>query len=158
MATAFTAANAAATFSPPKPIGAGVRFVIWGTYNFATAIVVNDTVAICKIPANTYVIDGFLRGPDIDTGTGVLELDVGWSANGVDAANAQGFLDSGVLNGTAVANYLPAAGIRVPFQGILQSGGPKLFTVDTTVLVTATAAANAGGTGLITVMLDCFNA
>jgi hypothetical protein len=158
MATAFIATQGAATFSSVKPIGAGVRFAIWGSYNFAVAQVVNDTVAICKIPANTYVIDGFLRGPDIDTGTGVMELDVGWAENGVDTLNAQGFIDSGALNGTLVANALPAAGIRIPFQGVLQSAGPKLFTVDTTVLVTVNVAANAGGTGLVQVFLDCINA
>jgi hypothetical protein len=157
MATAFIADRGASTFPTPKPIGGGVSFVCWGSYNFSSAIVVNDTVAICKIPANTYVIDGLLRGPDIDTGTGVLELDVGFAANGVDTADPVAFIDSGALNGTLVANYLPVAGIRVPFAGILQSAGPKLFTVETTVMLKATAAANAGGTGIVTVVVYCVN-
>jgi hypothetical protein len=156
MATAFIADRAAATFPVYKPIGAGVMFVNWGTYNAATALVINDTIAICTIPANTYVLDGYLVGQDIETGT-TMELDVGFAANGVDAADPVGFIDSGALAGAATAGLLPVAGLRVPFQGIVQSGGPRLFTANTTVMIKVTVAPTTG-TGRLSVYCICANA
>jgi hypothetical protein len=155
MPTAFIATQGAANYPVPKPIGGGVTFLCWGTYNATAALTVNDTVAICRIPANSYVFDGVLRADDIDTGTGVMELDVGIAANGVDTADPVAFLDSGALNGTALTNYFPVAGIRIPFTGLVQ---PRLFTVETIVMVKVTAAPNAGGTGRLTVYVHLFNA
>jgi hypothetical protein len=155
MATAYIADRGASTFPTPKPVGGGVMFACWGTYNFATITIINDTVAICRIPANTYVLDGYLLGQDIETGT-LMELDIGIADNGVDAADAVAFIDSGPLTGAAVTNVLPVAGLRIPFQGI-QSTGPRLFTVETVVMVKVTAAATTG-TGRITVVCVCCNA
>lgn len=155
MATAFVAARAAPTFPVAKPVaGAGVSCRAWGLYNFTVAAVIADTVAMCKVPAGATVVGGFLRAQDLDSGTGVIELDVGFAANGVDAADPVAFIDSGALNGTAVTNYLPVAGIYIPFAGVLQSAGPKTFTAETTIMLKVTAAANAGGTGIVQVHVD----
>lgn len=156
MPTAYIATQGAANWPVPKPIGGGVSFVCWGTFNATTALLINDTIAITRIPANTYVYDGWLLGQDIETGT-TMELDVGFTANGVDTADPVAFIDSGALAGAAVAGTLPVAGLRVPFQGIIQSGGPRLFTVETIVSIKVTVAPTTG-TGRLTVIVNCFNA
>lgn len=153
MAT-LTGSKAAATApTPGVPIPNGTLGVAWGVYTFSAAASAADIVNICKVPAGATVIGGFLQGADIDTGTEALELDVGWAANGTDVADPDGFLDSGVVSGDAIAEFRPVAGIYYPFANIIQSAGFKTFAAETTITVTVTAAANAGGTGLIKVVV-----
>lgn len=153
MATLTGSKAAASAPTPGPPIPNGVLGVAWGVYTFAAAPSAADIVAICKVPAGATVIGGFLQGADIDTGTEALELDVGWAANGTDVADPDGFLDSGVVSGDAITEFRPVAGIYYPFANIIQSAGFKTFAAETTITVTVTAAANAGGTGLIKVVV-----
>lgn len=153
MAT-LTGPKAASTAPVPgKPIPAGVAGIAWGYYNFAVAPTTADIVNICKVPAGATVILGFLQGADIDTGTETLDIDVGWAANGTDTADPDGFGNFGVLSGDAVAELKPVAGLWNPLTNILQDSGFKTFAAETTITVTVTAAANAGGTGMIKVVL-----
>lgn len=152
MAT-LTAARAAASFPVPGAmIPAGALQVAYGVYNFAVAPGAADIVNMCRVPAGATVIAGFLQGADIDSGTESLELDVGWAANGAEAADPDGFGNNGVLSGDATTERLPVAGILVPFTNVIQDAGYKTFTAETTITVTVVAAANAGGTGVIKVV------
>jgi hypothetical protein len=153
MAT-LTGAKAASTAAVPGlPVPAGVPGIAWGYYNFATAASTADVVDICKVPAGATVILGFFQGADIDTGTEALDIDIGWKANGTDVADPDGFGNFGVLSGDAVAELKPVAGLWNPLVNVLQDSGFKTFAAETTITVTVTAAANAGGTGMIKVVL-----
>ncbi len=142
MAT-LIAPRAAANFPVPSlPSTQGVLGVAWGYYNVATAPSAADIVNMCKLPAGATVIDGWIVASDLDTNaTETLDLDVGWAANGTDAADPDGFGNFGVLTGDAVAEFRPVAGIRLPFTNILQDLSFKTFAAETTVTVTFTGAA-----------------
>lgn len=153
MAT-LTGPKAASTAAVPGlPVPTGVPGIAWGYYNFATAASSADIVNICKVPAGATVILGFFQGADIDTGTEALDIDIGWAANGTDAADPDGFGNFGVLTGDVVAELKPVAGLWNPLVNVLQDSGYKTFAAETTITVTVTAAANAGGTGIIKVVL-----
>lgn len=146
-----TAARAAATFPVAKPVGAGQLCVAWGTYDIASAPADNDIIKMCKLPAGATVIDGTIYGEDIDTGTETLDFDAGWAANGVEAADPDGFGNFGVITGDA--STTAPVGVRLFFGGVLLSDGPITFTNETTVQIEFNAAANAGGTGRLTVVV-----
>lgn len=150
----LTAARAASTFPVYSPAGegSGILCAAYGVYNLATAPSAADIIKFCKIPAGAVVLGGFLRGQDIDSGTASFDIDIGWADNGVEAVNSLGFGDFGVLNGTAVTNYLPEGGFMLPLNGALATG-PVSFTKETTITGTIVAAANAGGTGYLTVVV-----
>ena len=119
---------------------------LWGVYEIATALSAADTITMFTIPAGTTIVGGRLYGDDIDTGTETLELDVGV------AGNTDQFLNSGVLSGDAEAGK-PEVGICIELFGEL-AGGPITFTEATDVIVTVTAAAQAGGTGTLYLKMD----
>lgn len=151
MAT-LTAARAASTFPGPSlPIGAGILCCAFGTYNIAANPTAADIIQFCKVPANVYVVGGVLYGADIDTGTEALDIDVGWAANGAEAADPDGFGNFGVLSGDVITELKPVAGIWNPFQGVLLTAGPQLFTRETMIQAVINAPANAGGTGQLSV-------
>lgn len=114
--------------------------VIGGTYEIAAALSANDTIVMIQVPANFKVWDGWLVCDDIDTGTETLELDIGISGD------ATKFLNSGVLSGDVITNFSTAASIRVPF---VPTSVPWTPTSATDIIITVTAAANAGGTGTV---------
>lgn len=155
MAT-LTAVRAKTGFPASRFAGAGVLQVAYGTYTLAANPTAADILKACKLPAGAIVLDGFVRGQDIDTGTAALDFDVGWPANGGTGAGAtatpDGFGNFGVLNGTAVTNYLPEGGILVPLNGTL-AAGPVSFDAETTIQIVFNVAANAGGTGVLTVVV-----
>lgn len=151
MAT-LTASRAASTFPVFKGEGAGALCVAYGTYEWAAALS-TDTVEMCRIPAGAVVVGGWVMGDDIDTGTETLDFDIGWAANGVEAVDTDGFGNLGVVTGDAVTEWKPVAGILMPLQGLLLADGPKAFTNETVITVTINAAAQAGGTGTLSVVV-----
>lgn len=155
MAT-LTAARAAAAFPVGGFAGAGVVNAAWGKYTLAANPTAADIAQMCKLPAGATVIGGWVRGEDIDTGTAALDFDIGWAANGGSGVGAtadpDGFGNFGVLNGTAVTNYLPEGGIMVPLNGTLNVG-PVSFDAETMIQIVFNVAANAGGTGTLTVVV-----
>lgn len=152
MAT-LTGSRAASTFPVGSAGQANVLHVAYGTYTLAANPTANDVIEFCKLPAGATVIGGFLQGADIDSGTETFDIDIGWAANGTDAADPDGFGNFGVLSGDATAERLPVAGIYVPFVNIIQDSGFKTFAAETKVIGTVIAAANAGGTGLLKVVV-----
>ncbi|MCB4862347.1 hypothetical protein K7W03_22405 [Sphingobium sp. PNB] len=152
MAT-LTAARAAPTFPVPSlSVPAGVLQVAWGLYNLAANPSQNDVIEFCRVPAGATVIGGWLQGADIDTGTETLDIDIGWAANGTDNADTDGFGNLGVLTGD-VSVHTPVAGIFVPFANVIQDAGYKTFAAETKIIGTVNAAANAGGTGVLKVVV-----
>lgn len=155
MAT-LTGTNAAAGAPVPGlPVPAGVLGVAWGYYNVATAPSAADILEICKLPAGATVIGGFIQAADLDTNaTETLDIDVGWAANGTDAADPDGFGNFGVLTGDAVAEFRPVAGIFLPFTNVIQDSGYKTFAAETKVTITFTGAPATLTAGYIKVI--CF--
>ena len=152
-AETLTSTRAAANFPAFNYHASGVLCVAYGTYEIAANVEDGDIFEMCKIPAGATVLDGVFYAEDLDTGTETLDMDVGWAANGTEAADADGFGNFGVLTGDVVAGYLPEGGLRYPFAGKLLTDGPQTFTGETTIQVEANAAANTGGTGTMTVVV-----
>lgn len=155
MAT-LTSDQAAAGYPVFQGMGRGQVCVAKGKYTLTANPTAADIAKMCKIPAGAEVFAGWVRAQDIDTGTGALDFDLGWAANGgsgtFDAADPDGFGNFGALNGTAVTNYLPEGGILLPFQGVLAANGWVTFTRETTLQLVFNTPANAGGTGTIAVI------
>ncbi len=151
--TTLTGARAASTAPVPSLSSMqGVLQVAWGYYNLAANPSQNDVIEFCKVPAGATVIGGWLQGADIDTGTETLDIDIGWAANGTDNADTDGFGNFGVLTGD-VSVHLPVAGIFVPFANVIQDSGYKTFAAETKIIGTVNAAAQAGGTGYLKVVV-----
>lgn len=120
---------------------------LFGEKTFTTAPSSSDVIYMFKAPAGFTPLFGWLMGDDIDTGTEALELDVGITGD------AQKYLNSGVISGDTIANEKITVGIKIPLQEDLMTEPAAAFTSDTDVIVTVTAAANAGGTGTLKLML-----
>lgn len=152
MAT-LTGNRATSTFPIASAARQGVLQVAWGTYTLAANPSGADIIEFCKLPKGATVIGGFLQGADIDTGTEAFDLDIGWANNGTDVADPDGFGNFGTLDGDAVSMFRPVAGIYYPFINIIQDSGFKTFAAETTVIGTVNTPANAGGTGLLKVVV-----
>lgn len=123
-------------------------------FTITTALAQDDVVEMYNLPAGATVVGGWLRANDIDTGTETLDIDIGWAANGVDSADPDGFGNLGTWDGDAVAQLRPEAGVLYALGGVLNSTGPKTFTVPTKVQLDVNTAANAGGTGKIWLLIQ----
>lgn len=156
--TTYTSDRAKSTFPVYKPDGAGDLAAAYGTYNWSSALG-TGTVELCKLPAGAVVLGGWLMGDDLDTGTEAMDFDIGYAANGVENADTDAFGNFGVVTGDAFAagNLSMSAGINYWLPSVtgsvLASGGPLAFSAETTVTMTINVAANAGGTGRISVVL-----
>lgn len=153
MAT-LTGPRAAATFPTPSiSHNNGVLGVAWGIYTLTANPTAADVIEFCKVPAGATVIGGFVQAADIDTGTETLDIDIGWAANGTDAADPDGFGNFGVWDGDTIGQLKPVAGVYYPFANVIQDSGYKTFAAETKIIGTVVAAANGGGTGLIKVVV-----
>lgn len=148
MAT-LTAARAAANFPVAGHGFGGSLKCAWGTYTLAANPTAADVIRFCRLPAYATVVGGVFYGADVDTGTETLDIDIGWEDNGTDAADPDGFGNFGVLSGDVITELIPVAGIWRPLQGVLLTAGPKTFSAETIISGTVNAAANAGGTGVL---------
>lgn len=127
--------------SPYKP-RQGETAVAWGLMDITAKQSTNDTITWFVLPQDGIVIDGWLRGDDIDDGTETYELDIG------NSSDTDKYLDSGVLTGDAVAGTKPETGIRQQLGGtLITTGFPATLTAEETVIGTVVAAANGTGTG-----------
>lgn len=155
-AETLTATRGAATFPVAAPAVAGVLCCAYGVYEKdANAFEDGDIFEMCRIPKGATVVGGWFYADDMDTGTETLDIDIGWAANGVDAADPDGFGNLGVLTGDAFAagNVSPVAGLAYPFTGVLMTDGPKTFGAETVIQLEANAASNAGHTGTMSVVV-----
>lgn len=153
MAT-LTAAQAAASFPVFESVGRGLKHTAYGVITFSSNPAPADILQFCYIPAGATVIGGRFRGQDLDTNVSpTLDIDIGWAANGVEAADTDGLGNFGVINGTAVTNYLPEGGFAFPLAGVLATG-PVTFTNKTLITGVVNAAAATFAAGTIWVEVD----
>ena len=130
--------------------------VATGTYEIAANVEAGDIFEMCRLPANAVVVMGWVYGDDLDTGIETIDMDVGWAGNGTDTADPDGFGNLGVWTGDVTADVKPEVSVWFPFGGVLRTAGPKKFSAETVVQVTAVAAAATGGTGTLTVVVLYF--
>lgn len=145
MAT-VTAARAASTFPVSAFAGAGVLQCAWGKYTHASNLAATTIIEYCRVPAGATVIAGYFRADDLDTGTEELDMDIGWAANGVEAADPDGFGNFGVLTGDATTDVKPEVSTLLQLNGVL-SVGPVTFTNETVIQGVINTDAATGGTG-----------
>ena len=140
--------------------GSGPAFNVkasWGTVTVDAATEDGDIFKACKVPAGATVIGGYINAGDGDTGIEALDIDIGWAANGVDAADPDGFGNLGTWTGDA--SKTAPTGNFFNFCGVLQSVGPKTFTAETTIqLETNTAAATGAAMEVTVVVFYLYNA
>lgn len=137
------ATRASATLPVP---GTGVLRVAHGTYEHASNLAAATIIEYCRIPAGAVVVGGWFGGDDLDTGTEELNMTIGWAANGVEAADPDGFGDLGVMTGD-VSGHLGVAGLWFPLQGKMLTDGPQTFSKETVLTATVVTDAAATGTG-----------
>jgi hypothetical protein len=127
--------RAASTF-PAMTGGAGRQLVAWGSQAWGSEQAAADIWVACKVPAGATVIGGYLVATDMDSNTDeTIDIDVGYAANGDVIADPDAFGNFGIQTGD-VSLHLPVAGIYLPFQGVLVSGGPITLNRDTDIIVT----------------------
>ncbi len=93
------------------PGDAGNLKCAWGTYAIAANVEDGDIFEMCKLPANATIVGGQLRADPLDThNTPTLDMDIGWAANGTDAADPDGLGNLGVWDDAAVTGYKATTG------------------------------------------------
>lgn len=150
VAETLTGTRGAATFPVFTGPGGGVVCAAYGSYSVAANVEDGDIFVLCRLPAGAVVIGGQFWTSDMDTGTEALDMDVGWAANGVEAASATGFVNAGILSGDAVTDINPAG---VNMRLFNMSAGPISFTNETVVQVEANVAAATFAAGTIYVVV-----
>jgi hypothetical protein len=141
MTTTYTAVQGSASYPVPSNGGGVVNFQ-WGGYTFAAEASPAETLGLFYVPHDSKIVEGFVRGDDIDTGTETLDFDVG------TAADTDALGNFGVVTGDVVTEVKPVAGIWLPFNGTLKDG-PLAFSADTQIIMTFNDDPAAGGTGHI---------
>lgn len=127
-----------------KPMS-GVLAVQWASAEILAPQSANDTITWFDIPQDVFVIDGWLRGDDIDTGTETYELDIGTSDD------TDKYLNSGVITGDAVTGVKPVGILERLNQNWVATSSSEPFgaatTSEETIIGTVVAAPAGGGTG-----------
>ena len=158
-AETLTATRADATFPVFKAVGSGVVCAAYGTYEIAANVEAGDIFKMCKVPKGATIIGGWFYGDDLDTGTGVLDRDLGWAANGgsgtYDAVSTDGLGNLGALPGAAFANgnISRTVGLVYPFSGVFADGDLPTFTEETTIQIYANVAANVFTAGAVSIVV-----
>lgn len=147
-----TGTKAAANVPLPGTGAAGNLKVAYGTITIEADTEDGDIFKVCKVPANSTVIGGWIQSGDGDTGIEALDIDIGWAANGVDDADPDGFGDLGTWQGDPSV-HLPVAGNFFHFANVLQTTGPKTFTAETTIQLETNTAATTGAAMECTVVV-----
>ena len=152
MAIAFTRTRADLNAPVSNYAGANVTQTFYAIIDVTTIAVATNTVDVGYLPKGAIPVGGYFACVDMDTGTGVLDMDLGITANGVDSADPDFFMNGGLFSGDAItdlvltnsANYRPLTG---PFP-VTQLGARTLVQ-----MITNTAA-NATGTGKFVVCIN----
>lgn len=113
---------------------------VCGVFSIATALAQNDTIELVELPAGATVVGGQLRATDIDTGTEALDIDVGVPGD------ADAFGNLGIWTGDTNNTF--------PLAGELFVSGPQHYSAKTKIILTCNAAANAGGTGKVWIVVE----
>lgn len=130
-AETLTGANASRTLPVYKPAGGYALAVAHGSYSVAAAVEDGDIFELFILPAGAVVVAGEMWVSDMDTGTEELEIDLGYAANGVDAASVSAFVNSGVLSGDVDTDLLYPAGTNL--RKFNMTSGPVTLAAETVV-------------------------
>ena len=152
MTVAFTRTRADLNAPIPGPVDGGVVQSLYAIIDVTTIAVGTNTIDVGYLPKGAIPIGGYFACVDMDTGTEALDMDLGITANGVDVADPDFFMNGGLFSGDAItdlpltnsANYRPFTG---PFP-VTQLGAKTLVQQITN------TAANATGTGKFVVRID----
>lgn len=154
MAAETLTSTQAATGYPVHGVGpAGNVKAAYGTYTIAANVEDGDIFEMCKVPKGAVVLGGWLYSGDLDTGTEAIDMDVGWAANGSDAADPDGLGNFGVWTGDAVTGVKPETGTSMPLGGVLITAGPKTFAAETTIQIEANVAAATFAAGTVSLVV-----
>jgi len=120
---------------------AGQSVVQFAQIDLAANVSANDILAFVTIPKGHTIIDGAIRGFDIDiNATETLDFDVGTYTQAKDGTvtvvDVDAFGNFGTVTGDAVTGIKPEVGIYMPFNGTLMTDGPLALTVDTLICIT----------------------
>lgn len=132
----------------------GSVFVEHETVEVGSIQSLNDTIDFFYIPGDAIIVGGHLLADDLDTGAETLEIDVGYTASGgIATADPDALINSGVLTGDELVVGGVAGNFR-PLNGLMVTGGAISLGGDiggkALIQGVVTAAANATGTGTIT--------
>ena len=158
MAAETLTGSRAKTTVPKGGTGPGSTMkVAYGEVTVDASTEDGDIFEVCWVPAGATVVGGYITSGDGDTGIEALDIDIGWAANGVDAADPDGLGNLGTWTGDA--SKTAPTGNFFNLCGVLQTTGPKTFTVDTKIqLETNTAAATGAAMNVTVVVFYIFNA
>lgn len=153
-ASTKTGTRGGSTFPIAGPAQQGVLQFSTGSYTLASGDDEDgDIFELCWVPAGATVLGGYLQAKDVDTGTEAFDADLGWAANGTEAADPDGFGNFGLWSGDAVTDVRPEAGIYYNLGGVLYTTGPQFFTNDTKIQLEVNTAAGTLGGGIVTVVV-----
>ena len=159
-AATLTGTRAAAAYKKTGA-GSGPAFNVKAAYGEVTidsATEDGDIFEACWVPGGATVIGGWVVANDGDTGIEALDIDIGWAANGVDAADPDGLGNFGTWTGDASSGGTTEAINHLALGGVLATAGPKTFTVPTKIqLETNTAAATGVAMNVTVVVLYLYN-
>jgi hypothetical protein len=150
VAETLTGDRAGDSFPVFQAVGAGIVCAAYGKYAVAANVEDGDIFELCKLPPGAVVLGGSFYAGDLDSGTEAIDIDIGWASNGAESADADGFVNSGVLTGDVVVDILPAGLNWRPFQ---MTTGPITFTKETIVQAEANVAAATFVAGTIYVVV-----
>jgi len=157
--TIFIGDRAVESFPVADNHSAGMCMVAYGSYEVTTNPAAADTYELCKLPRGATIVGGMFYCDDLDTGSEVMDLDVGWKANGgsgtYDSVDADGLANLGVLLGDVAApNLATAVGLVYNLAGpIFGNGDFPNFSRETVIQVTATVPANSFTAGAMSVVV-----
>jgi hypothetical protein len=149
-AQTFTGSRAASTF-PVFAGSSGNTRAAYGTFTLTEVPEVGDIWQLCRLPAGAVVLGGYFAATDIDTGTETLDVDLGWAANGAEAADPDGFGNFGLISGDSPGADV-TNGVVANLRHLGFTSFPS-FTRETIVQAQCIAVAAAGGTGTISCVI-----
>ncbi len=116
----FPSTRSATTVPVFKPSGSGLLAVAHGTITEVTSTADGDIFQMVRVPAGACIVDGFVRAQNLDIGAVALDMDIGWAANGVEAASTAGLGNFGVWNGDilTVSDITPRDGESAVTHGV----------------------------------------
>jgi hypothetical protein len=126
--------------------------VAWGTYEAATALIINDVVQFCKVPKGAVILGGWVYGDDIDTGTETLTVCVGTNTTEDAFLATTVALTGDIGTGDAYVDeqdWRKTVGIMLQLQNTLMTGGLTELAADATIQLKVVAAPNAGAVGTL---------
>lgn len=149
MAVAFTRTYGGVD-DPAAFVASGASLqVLYRIIDITTIAVATNTCDIGYLPRGAIPVGGYFSAADLDTGTEALDMDLGITANGVDSADPDFFMNGGIFTGDA-PDDVDTTGAFTNFSNRRDFGGPFPVTqlgAKTLVQLITNTAANATGTG-----------